>query len=549
MAKIKRSWAILAGFVVIVLIGFFIIQHLLDADTYRGRIETAISDSLGRQATLGHLDFSLLSGSLVAEAPSIADDPAFSNQPFLTAKSVHIGVEVAPLIFHRELHITSFTIDQPKITLLRGQNGTWNYSSIGGEGKRKAPTAETNNLVPNLTVGKINIKGGTVTVGSVPQQVSPHVYSDVNVSVQNFSFAGQFPFAVDAKLPAGGSLDIKGNAGPINQHDASLTPMTAQVSLKHADLVAAGFVEPSQGISGIADLDTKVVSNGQTAQADGKLHLTQLKLAKNGSSSAQPVDVQFTVNQDLQALSGKIEKATLQIGKSITLAVAGTYQTRGNTITTQINVNGQNMPIDELVAFLPSLGVQLPSGSRLQGGTLTTNLNISGPTTAPVIAGPVRIANTQLAGFDLGKKLASIQSLTGAKTGSNTTIQALSTDLHYGPDGTRTDNLAAVVAGLGSASGGGSISPTNALNYRLLVKLNTSSGVGGLATQALGMIPGAFGSAVTQTTKNGIPLTIGGTTSNPTFTPDVSKMVVGAPQQKGVQSNPLGKALSGLIPR
>jgi hypothetical protein len=261
------------------------------------------------------------------------------------------------------------------------------------------------------------------------------------------------------------------------------------------------------------------------------------------------VDVQLTVNQDLQALSGKIEKATLQIGKATTLAITGTYQTRGNTTTTQLNVNGQNMPIDELVAFLPSLGVQLPSGSRLQGGTLSTTLNIAGPVATPVVSGPVRIANTQLAGFDLGQKLASIQSLTGAKTGSNTTIQALSTDLRYGPDGTRTDNLAAVVAGLGSASGSGSISPAGALNYQLLIKLNSSSGVGGLATQAMSMLPGAFGGAVAQTTKNGIPLRIAGTTSNPTFTPDVSKMVNGVPQQKSVQSNPLGKALGGLIHR
>jgi AsmA protein len=546
MEKIKRSWIILAAVVVVLVIGFLVVQHLLDADTYRGRIEAAISDSLGRQARLGHLDFSLFSGSLVAEAPSISDDPAFSNQPFLTAKSAHIGVEMGPLIFHRELHITSFTVDQPKITLLRSDNGIWNYSSIGGEGKRKAPTAETSSLVPNLTVGKVDINDGTVTVGTVPQKGNPHVYSNVNVSMQNFSFTKAFPFTVDAKLAEGGSVDIRGNAGPVNQQDASRTPVTAQISLKHADLVAAGFVEPNQGIGGIADLDAKVVSNGQTAQADGKLHVIQIKLAKNGSPSSQPVDMQFSIKQDLQSLSGTIERANLQVGKAA-LAMTGTYQTRGNTTTTQIHVNGQNMPIDELEAFLPSLGVQLPSGSRLQGGTLTTALNVSGPTTAPVIAGPVHIVNTQLAGFDLGQKLASIQSLTGAKTGSNTVIQALSTDLRYGPEGTRTDNLAAVVAGLGSASGDGSISPTGALNYRLLVKINSSSGVGGLATQALGMLPGAFGGAVAQTTKNGIPVLIAGTTSNPTFTPDVSNMVNRVPQQKGAQDNPLGKVLGGLV--
>ena len=140
MATIKRSWIVLAAMVVMVLVGLFIAQHFLDADTYRGRIEATLSASLGRPVQLGHLSFSLFTGSLVAEAPSIADDPAFNNQPFLTAQEVHIGVQTGALILHRELHITGFTINQPKITLLRATNGTWNYSSLGSEGKRKAPT-------------------------------------------------------------------------------------------------------------------------------------------------------------------------------------------------------------------------------------------------------------------------------------------------------------------------------------------------------------------------------------------------------------------------
>ncbi len=548
MAIIKRSWIVLAAIVVIALVGLFIAQHFLDADTYRGRIEATLSASLGRPVQLGHLSFSLFTGSLVAEAPSIADDPAFNNQPFLTAQEVHIGVQTGALILHRELHITGFTINQPKITLLRATNGIWNYSSLGGEGKRKAPTAETNSLMPGLTVGKIDIKNGTVTVGMLSQQGNPRVYSNLNVSAQNFSFAGTFPFTVSGALPGGGSVAMSGSAGPVNSHDASLTPINAQISLKHADLVAAGLVTPQQGISGTADLDAKIISNGQTAQASGTLQIAQLKLAKNGSPSSQPVSAQFSLDQNLQSLSGKIDSATLQIGKAV-LAISGTYQASGNTTALQLEANGHNMPIDQLVAFLPSLGVQLPSGARLQGGTLTATLNISGPTTAPSISGPIRIENAQLAGFDLGQKLAGIQMLTGAKTGSTTTIQFLSTNLRYGPDGIHTDNLNAVVAGLGSASGAGSISPGGALNYQLLVKLNTSS-VGGLATQAMSLLPGAFGAAMSQSTKNGIPVTIGGTTSNPTFTPDLSRMAGGALQQqkKSAQANPLGRVLGGLIP-
>ena len=84
--KQKRIWIVLAGLVVVLLIGIFIVQHFLDADTYRGRIEAALSDALGRPVQLGHLSVSLLTGNLVAEALSIADDPSF-----------FIGEALAPL--------------------------------------------------------------------------------------------------------------------------------------------------------------------------------------------------------------------------------------------------------------------------------------------------------------------------------------------------------------------------------------------------------------------------------------------------------------------
>lgn len=544
MVQIKRTWVVFAGSVVLLLVALLAVSHLLNADTYRGQIESALSESLGRKVQLGHLSFSLFSGSLVATAPSIADDPTFTNQPFLTAKDIHIGVDTAAYLFHKELHITGFTIHEPQINLLRKENGIWNYSSLGGQ-KPTKPAATSNSFLPNLTVTGLSIQGGALTVGSIPQRGPTHVWSQLNVDARNFSFANPFPFTASGKLPDGGAVEISGNAGPINQRDASLSPITAQLSLKHADLLSAGLVEPEQGVSGIADLESKIVSNGQNAQLDGKLHVTQLKLAKNGTPSSQPVDVQFSIVQDLQALSGKIASANIQVGHA-SINLAGTYEAKGIT-TVQMRATGDNMPIDEFMAFLPSLGVQLPAGSRLHGGTLTTALDINGPLNAPVLSGPVRVAGTQLAGFDLGKKLASVEALTGARTGGDTTIQALSTNLRYGAQGTRLDDLSAVVSGLGSAAGNGEISPGGGLNFHLTVKLD-SSGVGGIATQALGMLPGMLGPTVSQTTRSGIPVTISGTTSNPVFTPDMGRVVGGA-IQKNQPANSLGNVLGGLLHR
>lgn len=566
--KSKRIWIILAAIVCVVLIGAFVIDHFLDADTYRGNIEAALSQSLDRQVQLGHLSFSIFTGSLEASSLSVADDPSFSRNPFLTAKDILIGVKIWPLVFNHQLHITGITIDQPSITLLRRADGTWNYSSLGNSSHRgpapitsassagnssakksRSPSSANSNLLPNLTVSELAIKNGTITIGNLPATGTPHVYSHVNVTANHFSFASAFPFNIGADLPGTGSMNIQGHAGPINPTNAAATPLTAKVTFKEADL-AKEFLASSQGISGIANLDANIVSNGQTANLNGTLHVTKLKLAKDGTPSSQPVDIGFTVAQNLQSLSGTIQKADLTIGKAA-ISIKGTYQTQGATTVLDLHATGRSMPIDSLVAFLPSLGIQLPPGSKLQGGTLTTALNITGSAATPVIAGPVQISNTRLAGFNLGQKLSTISALTGANTGSDTTIQLLSTNLTYGPKGIQTRNLTAIVSGLGTATGNGSISPSNALKYQLKIKL-ASSGLGGLAQRAASMLPGAFGASIGQSMKNGVPVAIRGTTSHPIFTPDLGQMFGGNTQQQTTQKtpqkkNPLQKALGNIF--
>src|SRR5262249_58982353 len=131
--------------------------------------------------------------------------------------------------------------------------------------------------------------------------------------------------------------------------------------------------------------------------ANVSANIQGLRVAKNGSPSPKPVTAQVTIAQNLQALTGQLQHAVINIGRAV-INAAGTYQTSGPTTALNLKVSTQAASIDELEAFLPSVGVHLPSGSRLQGGTLTTNLNVTGSTAAPIISGPIRIDNTTLAG-------------------------------------------------------------------------------------------------------------------------------------------------------
>ncbi len=128
----QKRWvkaAIAAAVLVIVVLG--LIPFFVNADTFRPKIQDDLSSALGRKVTMGHISLSLFTGSLVAENISIADDPAFASTPFLQAKELRIGVELGPLIFHRSVQITTFTVDSPSIQLIHAANGTWNFSSLG----------------------------------------------------------------------------------------------------------------------------------------------------------------------------------------------------------------------------------------------------------------------------------------------------------------------------------------------------------------------------------------------------------------------------------
>src|SRR5207302_10828021 len=112
----------------------------------------------------------------------------------------------------------------------------------------------------------------------------------------------------------------------------------------------------------------------------------------------------------------------VSVGKA-SAKLSGTYDLHGTAAALNMKLNADNMPVEDLETLLPALGVELPKGSSLQGGTLTADLSINGPVTAMNITGPVKLANTKLAGFDMGSKFSAISALSGAKTGPHPTIQ------------------------------------------------------------------------------------------------------------------------------
>ena len=543
---LKVIGIIIAVLVVIVIAAPFFIN----VNSFRPEIESRLSDSLGRNVKVGNLSLSIISGSVGADQLSIADDPKFSSSPFITAKSLKVGVELMPLIFSKQLNVTELVIEQPEISLLHNQVGVWNFSSLGtamaaqnhgappanktpankpAENKPSAKPASTENsgTAENLTVGKLDISNGRVSIGSIPEKRKPAVYDKLNITVKSFSFTSSFPFTLTADLPNGGSLKLDGQAGPINSTDTSLTPLNAKITAKKVDLAQAGVIDPSAGISGVADFNGTVSSDGHTAKASGTLTANGLKLVAKGQPSGRPITVQYAVDSDLQTHSGHIDQADVTMGKAIA-KLTGTFSMQGDTTSIHSNLVGDNMPVDDLEAVLPAVGVSLPSGSQLKGGTLSMNLMLNGPVDKLTTTGPVKLSNTKLANFNLGSKLFAISALSGKQTGNDTSIQNLSTTAIVAPAGTQLNNISLIIPSLGTVAGAGTVAPNNAIDFKMVANLS------GGAVTGLSQMAGLGGKG-----SGNIPFMIQGTTSDPKFVPDVKGIVQG--QLKGL----LGGGLPG----
>jgi AsmA protein len=536
----KRGFKIAAIVVGVLIILLVVAPFLIPVNQFRPTIEQKASAALGRRVEVGNLSLSLLSGSLGADNLSIADDPKFSNSAFLTAKSVKVGVEIMPLILSKTLNVTEVVIDSPQVMLIRSGGGDWNYSSLGGSPTEKTPakpaaaspssSAPASSSPGEFAVQKLQLKNGKITVGSTGSQ-KRSVYDDVTVVASNVSPTSKFPVTISAKLPGGGDFKLDGNVGPINQANTQLTPLDAKLTVNSLNIASTGFVDPSLGLGGILDLNSTVSSQNGTASTKGSAKLSKALLVAGGSPSSVPVVVNFGTRYDLSKNSGVLEPSEVKIGNA-TSHLSGTYQIPEAGTIVNMKVQGQNLPAADLQNFLPALGINLPKGASLQAGTLSTDLNVVGPTNKLVTTGNIGLFGGKLAGFDLGSKLSTISSLAGIKTGGDLLIEKLTTNVRMAPDGLNADNFNAVVPSIGSMVGGGEVDSKNQLDFKMVATLtqsvlaNAASPVSS-ATGMLGKVMGGAGGVGGCKQGMTVPFQIKGTTSDPKFIPDVGNLAAG----------------------
>ena len=341
MRKLVRTAIIVVGAIVVV-VAAVVIYAVLNLNgiiqKQRGLILTKASDAVGRKVDVQDIHASLGWGVIAdLRGVTIADDPNFSQTPFVQAADVYARVALMPLLSHR-VDIEQITLKQPVVHIIRNQRGQLNVSSIGKKPSAGEPGAPAPGAPPPAT-GMPPLKGAPLTQAPPQGQPSagPGALGQVSVSsltVEDativYQDAGAAPVTVSAV-----NLDVE-NLGVSTPIDIKLTlaalgtAKNLSLTGKVGPLLTNGVIDMN-AIPLAFDLDVGPLTMGQLKAVPqiAKALPPQLQLTNPVTASIKvggnPQTVAFNLVTDLTGnqvvYTGVLDKAA---GVPLKLAAAGT---------------------------------------------------------------------------------------------------------------------------------------------------------------------------------------------------------------------------------
>ena len=326
------------------------------------------------------------------------------------------------MLTNHNIAITDLTISDADVALIENSAGEWNFSSAVSKGASHGivQPVSTGAAPLDFLVKFVNINNSRITVTQPGGNQKPLVLEKVDLALKEFSPEGGFPFSLTGKLDPSGDIKLDGNVGKIPA-DSFFTPVEVNMKITGVDLATVGMMA-SEGVAGVISIDGSTNLAANTVDAKWRVRIEHAKLARQGVPSKQPLEFDFTAKHNLQTRAGVLSEGAVLLGKA-PVSISGSYSETADAMKVFLLVSGTAIPVNSAIAILPSLGVQLPSGSSLEGGTLSLNMAVTGPVTDPSLAGPVVLSNTRLKGFDLGAKLSGIERLAGIHATPDTAIQ------------------------------------------------------------------------------------------------------------------------------
>ena len=219
---IVSGFAVAGIFLILVaLVGLAIYNLSAIIDHNQKRILALVSNGLGRSVAVDQIHANLGLGiAIEVDGLRVADDPAFSQLPFISANQVSMEVEFLPLIRYGRANVVKLDLIKPDIRILRTAGGKLNIATLGSSPapRRSSHAKHWNALgeLSDLSIDSLSIEDGKVYYSNAQVKAAPIQIQHVNLDLSNFT--GFRPFTVELKFALLGDQqngELSGRAGPI----------------------------------------------------------------------------------------------------------------------------------------------------------------------------------------------------------------------------------------------------------------------------------------------------------------------------------------------
>ncbi len=207
------------------------------------RILARVSNELGRRVEVANIQAQMGWGvSVEVSGLTIADDPAFSTEPFLAANDVSVDLEFFPLL-HGEAKVVRLKLVKPDIRIVMNADGDLNLSSLGvspEDARREAEAAQRRHAkkrssLADLSIKALSIEDGEVDFTDLSEQAAPLRVRHLDFDVTDFNASSSFGVETKFAFPAEQqNVKASGKLGPLLDNgmlDASGIPVDLTLKL------------------------------------------------------------------------------------------------------------------------------------------------------------------------------------------------------------------------------------------------------------------------------------------------------------------------------
>jgi len=203
---------------------------LFDANSFRARISAEVDQSIHRRLTIGEIHVGIFPtlGARIRNA-ELSNAPGFGEEPMAQVGEAKVGLRILPLLLHRRADISSITLKDLRLNLLKHADGTSNWDDLGGQQTaQQSPSHAPSQPRPQqqggqgllIRIGGIDIDNANI---SYVDQQAKKSYALTRFGFKTGSIAPGRPFdfklafsaaladpAINAEVEASATLDIDG---------------------------------------------------------------------------------------------------------------------------------------------------------------------------------------------------------------------------------------------------------------------------------------------------------------------------------------------------